>query len=290
MEFMYMDESGKNILTQPNQNFYLFGGLVLNNDNVYQALNVFKTIYQTARDELKIELNLKIKTKDKAQRIQKMLDKFELHAARIFNPTKQNVRKGKLIEENPWQYYHPAKRFKMVHDIFIGIAPYVTKIIMFKVEKTPFLQYCTQNGLIPSNELLDEKMIEFVIGEYEDWLSGTKKKGTIICDRLDSSIRDSFVLKINASNHKQYWSEPVVVESHLNAFTQIIDIITYCYYMIISNATHKDNFKAIKNVYNKHIKGVLEERDLINYLQTPKINRNKIAIFFKNIKKRLINI
>ena len=266
MEFMYMDESGKNILTQSNQNLFVFGGLILNKDKVFDALTAYKSIYKRNRDAIKIRLNKGIITPDKGERIQKMLEKFEFHAVKIFNPNKQTVRKGRVIEENPWLYYPAAERFKLIHDVFINISPYITKVVMYKVEKASFLQYCSIKGLTPSDAMLTDKMIEFITDEYHEWLQKANKKGTIIADRLDSTIRDGFVTKINVSKHKHYWTEPITVESHLNAFTQIIDIITYCYYIVYTNATHKDNFNAVKNVYNTHIRKLLEEKDLVDFL------------------------
>lgn len=263
MEFMFMDESGKNILTQLNQDIYIFGGLIINKENVFLALDAFKTIYQEHRNALKQELKNKISTPDKGMRIQEMLFNFELHASNIFNPNKMQMRNGKLIRENPWRFYPASKRFKMIHDLFISITPYITKINMFRAEKTSYIEYCKQNNIIPNNDSLDEKMIKFIINEYNDWLCMNNKKGTLITDRLDSNIRDKFVHEIHISNHQQYWSEPITVDSQFNAFTQIIDIITYCYYITSIKATHKDNYNAIEKVFNLFIKPIMEEKDLV---------------------------
>ena len=253
----------------------MFGGLIINKEAVFEALAAYKRIYQKNRKAVKNRLNINIKGEDKGPRIQKMLDKFEFHAVQIFNPYKENRRNGKLLQENPWKYYPAAERFKLVHDVFISIAPYITKVVMFKAEKQSFLNYCETKGLTATDKMLTENMIHFIISEYQEWLHEEGQHGTIITDRLDPAIRDEFVAKIHASKYKNFWTEPVTVESHLNAFTQIIDIITYCYYMVFTNATGKENFKGIKNVYDKHIKGILEEKDLVDFLNQHALNIEK---------------
>jgi len=87
MEFMYMDESGKNIMTQQTQDLFVFGGLIINKDKVFVALSAYKIIYKRNREAIKKCLNKCIITQDKPQRIQKMIDKFEFHAVKIFNPS-----------------------------------------------------------------------------------------------------------------------------------------------------------------------------------------------------------
>jgi len=266
LKFMYMDESGKNIITQKSQSVFIYGGMILDKDNVYNALSDFKVIYQQNRNAIKKKLNDKITTEDKANKIHEMIGHFEFHAVEMFNPLRDKIKGGKVLKENPWKYCSIEQRFKVIHDILIKITPYIDKIYMFKVDKVSFIQYCSENGLTPKDALVDDSMIDFIIDEYSSWLKENGRKGAIVPDRLDSVIRDSFVNKIRTTCPESFWTEPIIVESYSNAFIQIIDIITYCYYMIYTNANTKPNFKAIQNVYNKHIKNIIIEKDLVEFL------------------------
>ena len=266
MILMYMDESGKNIITQSGQDIFIFGGLIIKQDDVFNALTKFKTIYQKYRKDLRSHLNKNITGPDKGERIHKMLTNFEFHAVQLFNPQKNITRNGKMIKENPWQYYPDAKRFQLVNDLFYQMKPYIDQLIMFKVEKPNFISYCKNNSLVPSDKLVDDLMVDFITAEYDQWLKNRGLKGVIVPDRLDSKIRDNFVQKIQEYASPNLWTEPVCVESYFNAFTQIIDLITYCYYIMYTNAKTKPNYNAIEKVYNKTIKCLLLEKDLIQYL------------------------
>jgi hypothetical protein len=267
MILMYMDESGKNIITQPDQQIFIFGGLIIKQDHVFDALLKFKTIYQKYRTDLRFYLNQNISGTDKGDRIQKMLTNFEFHAVQLFNPKKNITRKGKVIKENPWQYYPDTKRFTLVNDLFYQMLPYIDQLIMFKVEKPSFISYCKKSGLVPKDELVDSLMVDFIIAEYNKWLKDKGLKGVIVPDRLDSKIRDKFVQKIKSYASPTLWTEPVCVESYFNAFTQIIDLITYCYYIVYTQAKTKSNYNAVEKVYNRTIKNLILEKDLIQYLE-----------------------
>lgn len=261
-----MDESGKGMLNQKNQDVFIFGGMVIDKDHVYDAINDFKKIYQKNRNLLKKYLNQQINTADKAQRIHHMINKFEFHAAEIFNPDMDQVRKNKIIKENPWKYYPVTARFKLINEILSTMKKYMSRIYMFKVNKLDFLSHCTNHGLNPCDTLLNEKMADFILMEFDNWLKEESKRGAIIPDRLDSEIRDIFVEKIKQYSPDHLWTEPIIVESYSNAFTQIIDIITYCYYMVYKNTTHKTNFKSVQKAYNIHIDKLVVEKDLYKNL------------------------
>jgi hypothetical protein len=272
-----MDESGKNLITQDKQSVFIFGGMVLDKSNVYNALLDFKIIYQQNRDIVKKKLNEKLDEKinagemtieEKSKKIHEMIGHFEFHAVEMFNPKRDKIKSKRVLKENPWKYCSTEQIFKGIHDILIKITPYIDKIYMFKVDKSSFIEYCNDKGLIPKDDLVDNKMIDFIINEYSNWLKEKDKKGAIVPDRLDSTIRDLFVDKIRDTCPDSFWSEPIIVESYSNAFIQIIDLITYCYYMIYTNANNKSNFNAIKKVYNKHIKNIIIEKDLVEYLNS----------------------
>lgn len=271
MKIMYMDESGKNIISQPKQNIFIFGGVIVDQSRIYEALNEFKDIYQNSRIKLKEMVKKEflkegISEQEISRRMTKMFDKFEFHAVKMIN-RKDKYRGKKLIEENVWKYCPPTEVFKIINEIFIKISPYINSLYMFKVEKQSYIDYCNGLSITPSDSLCYEHMIEFVLSEYNSLLMSEKIKGAIVPDRLESRIRDNFVQAIHVQKYNTFWTEPIPVDSDTNAFTQLIDLITYFYYKIYINDTNMDNFKAIKKSYLKHIKDIVIEKDLTEYLK-----------------------
>lgn len=268
LKFMYMDESGKDLISQSDINVFIFGGMVLDKDNVFQVLTDFKEVYQKYRLKLKAHLNQNISGPDKGKRIQRMLGSFELHASEIFNPTKDKRRGTKIYKENPWKYFPRADVFMLVDELLNAVKPYIESIFMYKVEKQDYLDYCTINQKEVSDGNIYDLTIDYILKDYHQWLSSQNKKGALIPDNLDSTIRDRFVKIMNEHSINDFWSEPIVVESHSNAFTQLVDIITYCYYVVYHKNKKKEHYDAIKRAYNKHIKELVKEKDVIENLNS----------------------
>lgn len=268
MKFMYMDESGKNLITQPKQNVFIFGGLVIDDQNIYPALEEYKNIYQEARSQLKnlVKKELKkqgIEEKELSIRMQKMFDKFEFHAVKMIN-RKDLVRKGKVIEENPWKYMSDAEIFRIINNIFIKVSKYIHSIHMFKIDKQPYIDYLNEQDVQATDFLCHQHMIEFIIEEYEKFLTSYSTEGALIPDKLDSGIRDIFVLSLHNKKSSTLWPEPITVESNTNAFTQLIDLITYFYYKIYIKDTNMCNYNAIRRAYLKHIKDKVLEKNFLD--------------------------
>lgn len=268
---MYMDESGKGFINQPDQKVFIFGGLVLDKKNVFDALNKFKPIFQHHKNTLHKKVNESIPftkgTNEKSLRVDSMLDKFELHAIEIFNPERDNIRNGKLIKENPWRYYPDDLRLELINLVFSAVKPYIDKIFIFKIDRPGFTEFCKKIDEKPSDRLAYNFIIPFVLEEFDNWLKESENKGAIIPDKLDANIRENFVNELKEFSSDNLWSEPIIVESYSNAFTQLIDLITYCYYVVYTNAEHKANFKAINKAYKKHVKDLVDEKDLVQHLE-----------------------
>lgn len=267
MKFVYMDESGKNIITQPKQQVFIFGGLIIDKSNIYKALEEYKCIYQEARTNLKIVVKQALKQegvseKDISLRMQRMFNKFEFHAVKMIN-RKDISRNGKLIEENPWKYMNESEIFKIINNIFIRMSPYINNIYMFKVDKQPYINYLNAKGVQATDSLCNDDMIEFIVDECNMLLKSENSKGALVPDRLDSYIRDKFVEIINKKNSINLWAEPITVESNTNAFTQVIDIITYFYYKIYINDTNIYNFNGINKAYLKYLKDKIIVKDFL---------------------------
>ncbi|WP_275373617.1 DUF3800 domain-containing protein [Clostridium tertium] len=268
MKFMYMDESGKNLITQPKQNVFIFGGVVIDAEDIYPALEEYKSIYQQARAQLKNLVKKELKNQgveeaDIAIRMNKMFGKFEFHAVNMIN-RKDKVRKGLVIEENPWKYMSEAEIFRIINNIFIKLSPYIHSIHMFKIDKQPYMDYLNEEGVQATDHLCHQHMIEFIIEEYERFLKYNSTEGALIPDRLDSVIRDIFVLSLHSKKSSTLWPEPITVESNTNAFTQLIDLITYFYYKIYIKDTNMCNYNAIRRAYLKHIKDKVIEKNFLD--------------------------
>jgi len=272
LKFMYMDESGKGFMNSSHQNFFIFGGLILDKDKVYDALSDYKQIFQKHRKELQTRVNQGIPfvkgSEEKSNRIHNMFSKFELHAADIFNPGLDDKRGNIIVKENPWKYYPDSNRLELVNEVFKTIGPYIDKIYMFKIERQDFIDFCNKViNIKPTDQAAYRFLIPFVLEEFDLWLTSNNKTGAFIPDKLDASIREKFVIALRDHSSDNLWAEPITVESYTNAFTQIIDLITYSFYIVHSNAQHKANFNAIRKAYNKHISKFVEIKDLVPNLK-----------------------
>lgn len=268
--FMYIDESGKNMITQTNIDTYFIGGLNIESEQVFEALNTFKDKYQKVREKLKKQYRQNTNESERAKRIKDTFYNFELHAVEMFNPTRDKKRK-KLYRENPWKYSNMQEIIQFSNELLSAIKPYIKNVYIYKTDKPEILKYCSENGIKATDTLLDDYMVNFVVNSFNDILISTDKKGTILPDNLDSRIRDQFVSEIGNTSSRNLWSEPVVIDSASNAFTQIIDIITYCYYLVYTGKCDtKEELKPVKTAYKKHIKSFIIEKDLIEYLNLKK--------------------
>ncbi len=268
---MYMDESGKGFMKSPDQKVFIFGGVILDRTNVYNALIDFKEIFQEHKSRLREIINQNIPhvegTEEKSDRIHNMFWEFELHAAYLFNPEREDVRKGEIKKENPWKYYSNDLRMELVNEVFKKIEPFIEKIYMFKIDRPNFTQFCREIDQSPTDKLAYKLLIPKVLEEYNTWLQLSNRTGAIIPDRLDPFVREGFVASLQENNLENLWSEPITVESYTNAFTQIIDLITYCFYVVYTDAQHKQNFKSINKAYKKYLADHVEVKDLVTVLR-----------------------
>lgn len=268
MIFMYIDESGKNMITQKSINTYFIGGLNIESKEVFSALDNFKIKYQEAREKLKKQYKKNTPKDERLKRMNAAFSNFELHAVEMFNPKRNNQRK-RVYKENPWQYSNNQEIIKFVNELLRDINPYIKDVYIFKVDKQDLLDYCKESGITPTDTLLDDYMVEFVVKSFNHILVSSDKKGSILPDKLDSRIRDQFVKEIRSIESKNLWSEPIVLDSASNAFTQLVDIITYCYYLVYTGKCDDPtkDLKAVKSTYEKYIKGFVNEKNLIDYLK-----------------------
>ncbi len=279
-----MDESGKNIIKQTNQYVFIFGGIVIEKDNVYKALDDFKKIYQEAKFVLRKNLRKKITSADRAERIKKIIEKFELHAVEMFNPKDNLTKKGVIRRENPWQYYPETEIYRVIHNILIKLSPYISNVQMYKVDKSKIMTYFKENGISPDDQLVYEYMIKFVIREYDQYLHRRQKKGALVLDNLDSSFREKFVEYLSENRSQLLWTEPVIVDSISNAFMQLTDIILFCYRIMYLESTHQKRYRTIEKVYNKFIKSLVIEKDLMVMLSQPNkpLRKNRLNFRISN--------
>lgn len=264
-----MDESGKNLMSDPKHNIFIYGGLIIDKENVENSLYKFKEVYQEARAYLQGEMRNKFEGEgsDKSNAMRQVFNSFEFHAVEIFN-NRHRIKRSKIVAYNPWVYADVSQKFNYVRDLLEAISPYITKVFIYKVEKNLLKNFQKENGITIDDDYVDREMIKYIIKEYDKWLIKENTKGALLPDMLDSDIREKFVEEINLYKSNHIWPEPIIIDSSTNAFTQIIDIITYCYYMISQDLQHKDNFKAIQRLYHQKMEKHIEVKDLGLYLDT----------------------
>ncbi|MEK5419478.1 DUF3800 domain-containing protein [Paenibacillus sp. FSL L8-0708] len=286
-----MDESGKYILSR-REPIFIFGGLLIDRNRIFEALEVFKEIHGKLKEQLKSKANSSIpkeepakvskkkrrgeeegkeenhrNTLTKSDRIHMMFENFEFHASVMFKRS-DNVRDDEITSENPWKFLNDSELPKILRELLSSLQPYVEKIYMFKVTGEEYKRYCDSIGERATDDKLCKDMVDFILDEYTAVLIEQEVIGALIPDRLDKRMRKQFVSSL-AKNHSEspIWLEPITVESHSNAFTQLIDVITYIYRMYILNDNSKISFEALRKIYLKYLKDVTEEMDLIDYLK-----------------------
>lgn len=264
MKFMYMDESGKNLISDPHQTVFIYGGLIIDHQNVEKALTDFKVIFQEARTYLKEEMrnNFEGNPAEKTEAMHKVFNKFEFHAVEIFNRRHKTKGNGEVKRYNPWKYAQPSTTFSLVRRLIEAIHPYISDVFIYKVDKSKLTTYFQATNTTPHDDFVHDEMIRFVINEYDQWLKQYDKQGALLPDKLDPDIRERFVQEINTYNSQAFWSEPIIVESYTNAFTQMIDVITYCYYLVYTNASNKPNFSSIQRLFYDKINKFITVKDL----------------------------
>jgi hypothetical protein len=274
MKIMYMDESGKNILSE-REPIFIFGGLIVEKSNVFTALKNFKKVHDTYKKRLQETVGKNLLDDDgsgqtKNDRMHKMFDHFEFHAVQIFKSwLDTTVRQGEVKSENPWKYYPKDQIPIAVVEVLKSASDYIEKVFMFKVRNDDYKQYYYVNGNQTSDNQLNEEMVEFILHHYNQWLIGQEAQGVLVPDTLDKKMRGKFVYVLyHQFQNEAIWTEPIPVESHTNAFTQIIDLMTYCYRVVTLNETDRNNFESIKKIYTKYIKDHILELDLVDYLKS----------------------
>lgn len=280
MDIMYLDESGKGLFTNPvHKGLYLFGGMIVNKAVVYDCLNKFKPIYQEHRKELRKILRKEIAGEDREQVLKTLMNNFEIHSVKIFN-TKEPY-------TNPWYYYPVEKKFRLLNDLIDVAIDSVEVVYFFRAQKVSIGKYIDeQNYIMPSHfkekvfydRKTDEYMIKFIVSTFHDWLDEKGRKGTIVPDELEPHIREGFVEAMKNIGSSLCWDEPIVVNSAMNAFTQLVDIFTYIYFKLentpegeTENTSGVDGsfnlIKAIRRIYKKKIKDKVIVLDLEEYLR-----------------------
>lgn len=267
MKFIYMDESGKGFLNSPSQNMFVYGALIVEKNNVSKALTIYKKLFTRAKEAIKKgmredkELALR-PSQERADHIHSVLEKFEIHSVDVFNPKKDSGRR----KENPWKYADTVERSIIIEDLLKEIKPMVHKIFMFKIEKQPFNEFVKKIHQPSSETLANHLFMPFMFGTLNDWAEIDESKIALITDTLDAPIREDFIKYLSEGPYDNLWSEPILVESHKNAFTQLIDLITYLFYMDKSGKLDLTEHKRLRKIYRSEIRDMIDVKDLVNFL------------------------
>ena len=289
MEFLYLDESGKQLYSYwGSKGLYVFGGIVVNRDKVFESLSNFKPIYQNHRWAVREAVRAAY-TGDDRNNIGNIMKKFEFHAAAIF--------KKAIDRENPWYYYPAQDKFRMIYELIDGVIDSIDHIYIFEAKQDEIDSYRAAKGLVAptlkskKKELdaaIDIDMVKLIIDTYYKHLLASERKGSIIPDRLDADIREHFVGHMNTYPSEQCWSEPIVVDSSLNAFTQLVDVITYVYIKyktldpLATDEFDSNFYRAMKRVYKTKLK---DKAQIINLVDSYK---DKDSPEYHQETKRLI--
>jgi|GEM_PF-1478902 len=256
MDFLYIDETGKNIFTDTgSKGFYIYGGIIINKSEVYSCLEKFKIIYQRHRALLKTILRAEVQPteeRDKLSIIRHLLYNYEVHSYYMFNKSDP--------QKNPWCYYDNRSKYSMAEEIIDAMIPSIEKVYFFKADRESLTKHYDEINLVGHNDrrtaimrnsYTEEKMIEYIITEFDNWLQASNKKGTIIPDEFEANIREIFLNKMHELQSDRCWNEPIIVSSHLNAFTQVADLFTYIF-MKATTSNPKKN-KRFKRIYKNKI-------------------------------------
>lgn len=256
MKVMYIDETSKNIFTEPSHpGNYVFGGVVIKKDDIHSFISKFK--YHTVSHERKLRMKVPNGNPNKS----KMFNSFEFHAKEML----KNHRYNPNTEKNVWCYYSKAEKFQAINNIIADVDKYVEKYLFYVVNKENFIEcYSGELGKLSrnrdKNNFCDSKMIETIITDYNSRLFKTGHKGLIVPDELDSNIREMFLNSYNElkDDLTQLWLEPITVFSHKNAFTQYVDIITYLFNVYYSEIEDKSYYSSAKKIFTEKIKEKIE--------------------------------
>ena len=269
MDFLYIDETGKNIFVDiDSKGLFIYGGIIINKANVNNCLQDFKVIYQKHRKALNTELRKQILESDpseKGKKISVLLSNYEVHSYYMFN-------KGNP-DKNPWAYYSIQNKHQMAHEIVSSVAPYIEKILYFKADRATLGPLYDKLGITDSDlrknasirdRYTEEKIVECMIEKFHDWLVINHRKGSIIPDEFESAMRELFLVKLHSKPFDLCWNEPVIVRSNLNAFTQISDLFTYIFMKVISSKPKSNRpFKKLYREYIAHRSIIYDLHDYI---------------------------
>lgn len=273
MKFVYMDESGKGFLKMPSPSRFIYGALIIERDNVSQALEIYKEIFSSAKKKvhqgLKEDAALKQLSQDeRSKTIEKVLEKFEIHSVELFNPNiDKTTKQGDIIKHNPWKYISNFERVKIVEDLFTNLKPMINQIFMFQIEKESFNELFQKDPSVKEKEQIAfQAIIDYILDELTVFSKSDDCEIALIMDTLDSKTRESFVKKISDGNYPNLWAEPIVVESHKNAFVQLIDLITYVFYLNYTEKIEHPEHKRIRKAYKSQIKDLIITKDFVESL------------------------
>ena len=270
MNVMYIDESGKNLFSDGNnKGLYVYGGIILNKDKVYECLNRFKFIYQKHRREIHLLLREQIIEDDpmtKSEKVRVLMANYEIHAYYMFNKAEPN--------KNPWFYYGGREKHLLIKELIDSVMELIDAVYYFQADKETLSLYYDEIKLTGDNDkqtnklrdkTTEKELLELMIKEFHDWLEKRQRKGLIIPDVLDEKLRESFVSKMYEYKSYRCWDEPILVDSGSNAFTQLADLVTYIYMKI--NTSHLKSNKSFRKLYKQKIQEKAVICDLTNYLK-----------------------
>lgn len=265
-----MDESTRDFLEKTEDAIFIYGALIIEKEKVAPALEIYKKIFKTARDKIHTGLkrNEKIKQLDDDTRstaIDNVLKKFEIHSYELFNPRRNETnKKGEITKYNPWQFIENSDRLGIIETLFTEIKPFISDIFMFQIHNKSFDNHYPGKSIKEKRILANEHITQYVLKELS--ILSISDNIVFVMDNLDSDIRDAFVKELSEKKYPNLWAEPIIVESHKNAFIQLIDLFTYVFYLDYSNKFEKRKLKRVRNSYRSQIKDLVSIKDLLTYI------------------------
>lgn len=134
---------------------------------------------------------------------------------------------------------------------------------MFHIHNKTFDDHFPDHTIKEKTALANKYITQFVLEELSSTYSS--EKVFLVMDNLDSEIRDSFVEELEGKNYPNLWAEPIIVESHKNAFIQLIDLFTYVFYLDYSDKFVRRRLKRVRNAYRSQIKDLITTKDLFTH-------------------------
>lgn len=273
MKFIYMDESGKQFLNDSFRNRFLFGALIIDRKNVPPALKAFKESFSKLKDKVKQGIredskNTGLSDNMSSDRSTRIIDKFEIHSNEVFNPH-QDKKRGTATIENPWKFIKEDEALELLSELLLKIHPFIESIYMFEIERASYKSFFSP----PKHKLpvAQNELIKYIVEDFHHLSQEQSTYITIVTDTIDSKSRDLFIDEIFSNNYDNLWVEAILVESYKNAFIQLIDLITYLYYLDYSGQLDKEQpskpFKRFKKHYKEHYLNKMVIKDLITHLQ-----------------------